>query len=105
MSFMMLHIALELNIKTNQFLILEMLVLVVFMQLKFFTLVKVVQFWKEKTYFEVNYRHNFGHKGPEKYHGIGINAKMTELQAAMGLSVLPHMDFIINEIKICTFMT
>lgn len=58
----------------------------------------------EKTYFEVNYRHNFGHNGPENYYGIGINAKMSELQAAMGLSVLPHMDFIINERKkICDF--
>lgn len=43
------------------------------------------------------YHHNFGHDGPENFHGIGINAKMSELQAAMGLSVLPHMKEIIEE--------
>ncbi|MBT8231932.1 MAG: DegT/DnrJ/EryC1/StrS family aminotransferase, partial [Bacteroidia bacterium] len=37
------------------------------------------------------YHHNFGHNGPEKFHGLGINAKMSELQAAMGLAVLPYM--------------
>ena len=40
---------------------------------------------------EINYKHNFGHNGPEKYYGLGINAKMSELQAAMGLSVLDYM--------------
>ena len=45
------------------------------------------------------YHHNFGHDGPENFHGIGINAKMSELQAAMGLSVLPHMDQILLERK------
>jgi dTDP-4-amino-4,6-dideoxygalactose transaminase len=43
------------------------------------------------------YRHNFGHDGPDKYHGLGINAKMSELQAAMGLSVLPYMEHILTE--------
>lgn len=53
---------------------------------------------------EMNYRHNFGHDGPLKYHGLGINAKMSELQAAMGLSVLPHMNKIINSRKtICNY--
>lgn len=42
------------------------------------------------------YSHNFGHNGPIDFHGIGINAKMSELQAAMGLSVLPYMDEILN---------
>jgi dTDP-4-amino-4,6-dideoxygalactose transaminase len=46
---------------------------------------------------EMWYRHNFGHDGPEKYHGLGINAKMSELQAAMGLAVLPHMPYISSE--------
>jgi dTDP-4-amino-4,6-dideoxygalactose transaminase len=50
------------------------------------------------------YSHNFGHNGPEKYHGLGINAKMSELQAAMGLSVLPHMNTIFKERKrVCDF--
>lgn len=43
--------------------------------------------------------HNFGHDGPEKFHGLGINAKMSELQAAMGLTVLPYMNHIIAERK------
>ena len=42
-------------------------------------------------------RHNFGHDGSEKFHGLGINAKMSELQAAMGLSVLPYIVEIICE--------
>jgi dTDP-4-amino-4,6-dideoxygalactose transaminase len=46
---------------------------------------------------EMWYRHNFGHDGPDKYHGLGINAKMSELQAAMGLSVLPYMEHILTE--------
>lgn len=45
------------------------------------------------------YSHNFGHDGPEKFHGLGINAKMSELQAAMGLSVLPYIDTIISNRK------
>jgi len=45
------------------------------------------------------YRHSFGHNGTEHYHGLGINAKMSELQAAMGLSVLPYMEQIIAERK------
>jgi len=52
---------------------------------------------------EMWFRHNFGHDGPEKYHGLGINAKMSELQAAMGLTVLPHINDIIKERRsICT---
>lgn len=42
------------------------------------------------------YSHNFGHNGPLNFHGLGINGKMSELQAAMGLSVLPYMNEIIN---------
>lgn len=45
------------------------------------------------------YHHNFGHKGKDDFYGIGINAKMSELQAAMGLAVLPHLDFIIEKRK------
>ena len=53
---------------------------------------------------QLMYSHNFGHNGPEKYHGLGINAKMSELQAAMGLSVLPHMNTIFKERKrVCNF--
>lgn len=53
----------------------------------------------EEVFHQMHYRHNFGHDGKIKFHGIGINAKMSELQAAMGLSVLPYMETIIEERK------
>lgn len=37
----------------------------------------------------------FGHIGEDEYLDIGINAKMSELHAAMGLAVLPKVDEII----------
>ena len=46
------------------------------------------------------YQHNFGHDGPENFHGVGINAKMSELQGAMGLAVFPHFDKIIEARRI-----
>lgn len=45
------------------------------------------------------YSHNFGHKDQLQFYGLGINGKISELQAAMGLSVFPFIDFIINERK------
>ncbi|WP_417237036.1 DegT/DnrJ/EryC1/StrS family aminotransferase [Bizionia paragorgiae] len=45
------------------------------------------------------YSHNFGHNGPTDFFGVGINAKMSELQGAMGLSVLPYMDTIVSSRK------
>lgn len=42
------------------------------------------------------YSHNFGHKTATTFQGVGINAKMSELQAAMGLTVLPHIDEILE---------
>jgi dTDP-4-amino-4,6-dideoxygalactose transaminase len=45
------------------------------------------------------YSHNFGHNGPLDFYGLGINAKISELQAAMGLSVFPYMETIISERK------
>lgn len=45
------------------------------------------------------YHHNFGHKGQEDFEGLGINAKMSEFQAAMGLAVLPYIDEIIKDRK------
>lgn len=43
--------------------------------------------------------HNFGHDGPYHFKSIGINAKMSELQGAMGLAVLPHMETILTQRK------
>jgi len=45
------------------------------------------------------YNHNFGHNGPLDFYGLGINAKMSELQAAMGLAVLPYLNSILTERK------
>lgn len=45
---------------------------------------------------KIFYSHNFGHNGPLDFHGLGINAKISELQAAMGLSVLLFMEEILN---------
>jgi len=53
----------------------------------------------EELMHKISYSHNFGHNGPMDFHGLGINAKISELQSAMGLSVLPHMDRIISERK------
>jgi dTDP-4-amino-4,6-dideoxygalactose transaminase len=38
------------------------------------------------------YSHNFGHDGPSNFFGLGINGKISELQAAMGLCVLSNID-------------
>lgn len=45
------------------------------------------------------YSHNFGHKTQLDFYGLGINGKISELQAALGLSVFPYMSYIINERK------
>ncbi|UUF12249.1 MULTISPECIES: DegT/DnrJ/EryC1/StrS family aminotransferase [Flavobacterium] len=50
-------------------------------------------------FYQLYYSHNFGHNGPLAFHGLGINAKISELQSAMGLAVLPYMDHIISERK------
>ena len=53
---------------------------------------------------EVNHRifymHNFGHNGPEGFFGLGINGKLSELNAAMGLAVLPYIPELIAHRKI-----
>lgn len=45
------------------------------------------------------YSHNFGHNGPLDFFGVGINAKMSELQAAMGIAVLPYMEEVLKQRK------
>jgi dTDP-4-amino-4,6-dideoxygalactose transaminase len=47
---------------------------------------------REKFY----YSHNFGHDGPLAFHGLGINGKISELQAAMGLAVFPYLNEILE---------
>ena len=57
-------------------------------------------FVKNKALYDrIFYHHNFGHDGAEKFHGLGINGKLSELQAAMGLSVFPYIDDIIKKRK------
>lgn len=46
---------------------------------------------------KISYMRNFGYNGPEDFFGIGINAKASEFQAAMGLSVFPYVDEIIEK--------
>jgi dTDP-4-amino-4,6-dideoxygalactose transaminase len=45
----------------------------------------------------VAYLRNFGHDGYERFQGIGINGKNSELHAAMGLCLLPRVTAIIAE--------
>ncbi len=47
----------------------------------------------------MSYMRNFGHDGPDKYNGVGINAKNSEVHAAMGLSVLEDIDQILRKRK------
>ncbi len=54
---------------------------------------------REELSHQLKYSVNFGHKGHYDYYGMGINAKMSELHAAMGLSVLQNMNFIFAEYK------
>lgn len=48
---------------------------------------------------KIYYSHNFGHNGPLDFHGLGINAKISELQAAMGLTLLPYINSILENRK------
>ena len=51
----------------------------------------------EELFHKCYYSHNFGHKNPIEFHGLGINAKISELQSSMGLAVLPYMPIIIEQ--------
>ena len=45
------------------------------------------------------YMRNFGHDGPEKFNGVGINGKNSEFHAAMGLCNLKHIDKVLSKRK------
>lgn len=45
----------------------------------------------------ISYMRNFGHNGPEAFWGIGVNGKNSEVHAAMGLCVLPHVNELIRK--------
>lgn len=50
----------------------------------------------------IEWMRRFGHKGQDEFHGVGINAKMNELHAAMGLCNLKYLDCILAKRKACT---
>jgi dTDP-4-amino-4,6-dideoxygalactose transaminase len=50
-------------------------------------------------YHKIFYSHNFGHDGPYNFQGLGINGKMSELHAAMGLTVINYINEILDERK------
>jgi len=49
---------------------------------------------------KLEWMRRFGHDGPHAFHGLGTNAKMSELHAAMGLSVLPYFSEIKSKRKL-----
>lgn len=51
---------------------------------------------------KIFYSHNFGHNGPLDFFGLGINGKISELHASMGLAVLPYMGSILEKRRIIT---
>ncbi|CAA6680044.1 MULTISPECIES: DegT/DnrJ/EryC1/StrS aminotransferase family protein [unclassified Lentimonas] len=48
---------------------------------------------------KMEWMRRFGHKGTEAFHGVGTNAKMSELHAAMGLCNLNHVEEILGNRK------
>lgn len=50
-------------------------------------------------YDKLYYSHNFGHNGPLDFHGLGINAKISELQSALGLAIFDHYEEIVQNRK------
>jgi dTDP-4-amino-4,6-dideoxygalactose transaminase len=59
---------------------------------------------EEDLHHKLFYSHNFGHNGPEDFPAVGTNAKLSELQAAMGISVLPYFKRIIESRKISVLL-
>ncbi|MBK1876640.1 DegT/DnrJ/EryC1/StrS family aminotransferase [Pelagicoccus mobilis] len=44
----------------------------------------------------IEWMRRFGHNGPNAFHGVGINAKMSELHAAMGVCMFEHINELIS---------
>jgi dTDP-4-amino-4,6-dideoxygalactose transaminase len=53
----------------------------------------------EEIFHKIFYSHNFGHNGPYDFFGVGINGKMSELHAAMGLVNLNYFISILENRK------
>jgi dTDP-4-amino-4,6-dideoxygalactose transaminase len=45
---------------------------------------------------KIFYSHNFGHNGSYGFFGLGINGKISELQASMGLALFPFISSILE---------
>jgi dTDP-4-amino-4,6-dideoxygalactose transaminase len=45
---------------------------------------------------QMAWRRNFGHNGPEDFHGVGINGKNSEFHAAMGIVNLEYIETILK---------
>ncbi len=52
---------------------------------------------------KMSYLRNFGHNGPDKFDGCGINAKNSEVHAAMGLCNLNYVNQILESRKTQSF--
>jgi dTDP-4-amino-4,6-dideoxygalactose transaminase len=48
---------------------------------------------------KLDFLRNFGHDGPEKFRGVGINGKNSEFHAAMGLANLKYANHILEKRK------
>ena len=46
---------------------------------------------------KMEWMRRFGHKGQDAFYGVGINAKLSEFHAAMGLCNLKHIDEILKK--------
>jgi len=53
---------------------------------------------------KISYMRNFGHDGPERFQGVGINGKSSEFHAAMGLAVLRHIPSLIERRRALSFV-
>lgn len=50
---------------------------------------------------QIFYNRNFGHDGPEVFNGVGINGKMSEFHAAVGLVNLRYLEDVVAHRKEC----
>ena len=48
----------------------------------------------------IYYMHNFGHKGKEEFQGLGINGKISDINAALGLANLEYIPQIVSDRKV-----
>jgi dTDP-4-amino-4,6-dideoxygalactose transaminase len=46
---------------------------------------------------KMEWMRRFGHNGEDDFYGVGINAKISEFHASMGLCVLKHIDDVIDK--------